>query len=498
MLRSRTSSGLELYSTSCDDEETRQLSSSNELHCPNCDNLVMYKNGPKTIAHFAHRPHTECVVSDYERETVDHLKGKNILFSWLTSKFPEATVELEVFIQKTDQIADVLLVHNLGEMKGQKWAFEFQHSPLSEVEWKRRHNLYRQAGILDFWIFDANVFLQYSKARNVDQARLFRDPIKAVYSETGFTYFLDLESRNMTIDCKFYVRSIERKVNNRRGTVDNEYTFHDPNDHMEILDHVEFRCDIEEQYAALVIPKIKDQFDLTFMNRIQKIKSDKHRELVEKRRYRLNEIFVYCSKHYSRRHAYVLNTFCYKNKALVVDDILNLEIPDFIDKYRTYMESILQYLGEVELIRESEDFVDKVVADQAPDYLYYIDLNEEQIDSPYYIQIGEIYEREFLVKVPSLTVLLYERYANEVKNVQYVLHKYSSELEKLLSRNPAILDRDLRNIDHRLVRVGPKERSLLELALGYAKCSSTEEIDELMKRIRTDIIEYDPFSNLRD
>ncbi|AIQ35983.1 hypothetical protein R50345_15970 [Paenibacillus sp. FSL R5-0345] len=498
MLRSRTSSGFELHSTICDEKETRRLSSSNELHCPNCNNLVRYKNGPKTIAHFAHKPNTECVISNYERETDDHLKGKNILFNWLTSKFPDAIVKLEVFIQETDQIADVLLVHVSGEMKGQKWAFEFQHSPLSEVEWKKRHFLYQQAGILDFWIFDANVFLQYSRAQNVEQARLFRDPIKAVFSETGFTYFFYLESQNLTIDCNFYVRTIERKINSRKGTVDNEYIFHDPIDHTEILDLVDFHSDIEEQYTALVFSKIKDQFDLKFNKRIQKIKSDKDQVLVEKRRYRLKEIFQYCSEHFTPRHANVLNSFCLKNKPLVVEDILGLEIPNFIEKYRAYMENIIQYLGEFELICESEDIVDIVVTDQAPSYLLYTDLNEEQIDSKYYLQKGEIYDRGFIEKVPSFSIILYERYANEVKNVQYVLDKYSSELEKLLSCNPKIVDRALRKIDHRLVRVGPKEeRSLLEFALGYAKCKSTEEVDELMKRIRTEIIDYDPFSDLR-
>ncbi|KWX88591.1 hypothetical protein AMQ83_05795 [Paenibacillus riograndensis] len=498
MLRSRTTLGLELYSTSCNEIETRRLSSSKDLHCPNCDNLVRYKNGPKTIAHFAHFPHTECVVSNYERETTEHLKGKDILFNWLTSKYSDADVELEVFIQVTDQIADVLLTHTSGEMKGQKWAFEFQHSPLSEAEWRRRHLLYKQAGILDFWIFDADVFLQYSKAQNVEQARLFRDPIKAVFSETGFTYFLDIDSQNMTIDCSFYTRSIERRVNGRRGKVDNEYKFHDPSDHKGKLDLVDFHCDTVEQYTAMVIPNIKVQFELKFRKIIQKIKSEKHQTLVERRRLRLKEIFEYCSINLSLRHAYVLKSFCMKNKPLVVDDILSLEIPDFIEKYTIYMETIVNYLGEYENMCNSKEFVDTVIVDQAPNYLFYIDLNEEQIVSSYHLRIAEIYDSEFVKNEPSLSTVLYKRYTNEVKNVQYVLQKYSSELEKLLSRNLKMLDNDLRKIDYRIVRVGPKERSIWELALGYAKCNNTEEIDEIMKKIKTDIIDYDPFRDLRD
>jgi competence protein CoiA len=261
LLRSKTNQGIDLYSTTCDAQETRELSRSNELHCPNCENLVTYKNGPKTIAHFAHKPRTQCVVTNYERETVDHLRGKEILFSWLTSKYRGAFVELEVYIPETEQIADVLVTHQSGDMNGQRWAFEFQHSPLSEAEWKRRHSLYQAAGIFDFWIFDSAVFLQYSTAQNAEQARLFREPIKAVFQDTGFTYFLEIPTQRITVDCSFHVRSIERRISARGGmTVDNDYTFHDPADHKEQLAEAEIHYDHEERYAASSIIITKKEY----------------------------------------------------------------------------------------------------------------------------------------------------------------------------------------------------------------------------------------------
>lgn len=58
-----------------------------------------------------------------------------------------------------------------------------------------------------------------------------------------------------------------------------------------------------------------------------------------------------------------------------------------------------------------------------------------------------------------------------------------------------MLDYDLRKIDRRLVRIRPKERSVLELALGYAQFNSTDEIDKLMTRIQNEIIDYNPFSD---
>jgi competence protein CoiA len=495
MLRSRTIHGKDLFSVTCVEELARTLSRSNELHCPNCQNLVLYKKGAKKIAHFAHKPKTECVVSNYESETAEHLNGKQILFTWLTSKFPSALVELEVYITETEQIADVLVTHASSQLQGQRWAFEFQHSPLSEAEWKKRHALYQEAEILDFWFFDADVFLQYSQAQEAENARRFREPIKAVFEETGFTYFLDIASEKLTVDCKFYVRSIERRISARGGMiVENDYTFHDPLDHSEDLSEVMFHYHKEERYAAIFFSKISSQFESKFTETIQEIKRKKLALLYKKRRDRFNEIIAYCAENISDKHSHLLKAFCLQNKPLVADDLLASEIPAFIEKYRLYVEKIILYLEEFDLIRESDKVVDKVVADQAPLYQYYENL-DEQVLQRRFRPIGDIYEKKFIEEVDSFSYVLYERYAKAIGNVEYVIERYSEELEKLLLFRQSFVENKLSRINHKLDRRF-KEPSVIGYALGYAHCESHEEIDELVRKVKEEIIDYDPFKDI--
>jgi competence protein CoiA len=498
MLRSRNIHGDNILSTNCDEESVRKLSKSKELYCPNCGNVVLYKNGLKKIAHFAHRPSTECVVSNYESETAEHLKGKQVLYSWLTSKYPTASVELEVYISVTEQIADVLVTHQSGEFQGQRWAFEFQHSPLSEIEWRRRHSIYREANIKDFWIFDTDIFLQYSQAQDMNEARRFREPIKTVFDETGFTYFLDITSEQLTVDCKFYVRSIERRLSSRGGiVVKNDYTFHDPSDHTDNLNEAIFHYHSGEQFTALYIHKVRSQFESRFYEIIEKIENERHSLLLRKRQERFGEIISYCEEKVSEMHFHVFRTFCLSNKALVVDDLLDMEIPEFIEKYLPYVERIIHYLQEFELIRKSDKVVDRVVTDLAPSYQQYRYLSDLDLEIKYRKKrrVGEIYDYEFIQDVDSLSTVLYEIYSENIKNVEYVIERYSDVLNKLLSFNQKLLEKMLNRISWKLSKYR-NEPSIINYALCYAECSGHEEIDELIKRVQEEIVDYDPFRDL--
>lgn len=235
MLRSRSIHGHDLYSYSCDEESARQLSKSNELLCPSCNNPVHYKRGEKVSAHFAHK-RMECVVNTYEPETEAHIKGKQLLFSWLKLEFPDAHIELEVYIPETQQIADILVDHLNDDLACQKWVFEFQHSPLSDASWSERHQLYRQAGIHDIWIMDADIYLKYSKV--VEHARIFREPLEVAYNNAGFCYYLDINSLLLTIDCNF-MSSSYRYPGKPRAKPWN-YKYHSPMVHSTPLENAEF------------------------------------------------------------------------------------------------------------------------------------------------------------------------------------------------------------------------------------------------------------------
>ncbi|XKE55707.1 hypothetical protein LG321_19985 [Sutcliffiella horikoshii] len=144
----------------------------------------MYKKGKVMRAHFAHNK-SECVVTYHEPETDSHINGKEILYNWIKNKFPDADVQYEVYIPETKQIADVFVKHSVQGMEGVRWAFEFQHSPLSSVDWEKRHELYESEGIQDFWILDKAKYMKFSTAQGIKDARLRRELEKTIFDKTG-------------------------------------------------------------------------------------------------------------------------------------------------------------------------------------------------------------------------------------------------------------------------------------------------------------------------
>ncbi|WP_162142458.1 competence protein CoiA family protein [Aneurinibacillus terranovensis] len=54
---------------------------------------------------------------------------------------------------------------------GERWAFEFQCSRISETVWLERHNLYKRANIVDFWILGG----KRAKNKTVHSIHLHRD-----------------------------------------------------------------------------------------------------------------------------------------------------------------------------------------------------------------------------------------------------------------------------------------------------------------------------------
>lgn len=88
--------------------------------------------------------------------------------------------------------------------------FEFQRSPLSVEEWKRRSNLYKNANITDYWILDNTEYYRLTKSKKAEAAgaRLRNSLERAIYEEKRFCYFLNVESETVTIDFSFINRSI--------------------------------------------------------------------------------------------------------------------------------------------------------------------------------------------------------------------------------------------------------------------------------------------------
>ncbi|WJH37090.1 competence protein CoiA family protein [Paenibacillus sp. CC-CFT747] len=147
----------ELRYCSFEEEESflRNLASARHLICPDCRALVRYRAGTKR-PHFYH--HRECDNPNpfSEPETGTHRLGKFVLYKWLKLLYPESRVELEYYLPETKQRSDVMILHP----SGQRWAFEFQCSRITGSAWLERHELYKHAGVEDFWILKLGHFAQ--------------------------------------------------------------------------------------------------------------------------------------------------------------------------------------------------------------------------------------------------------------------------------------------------------------------------------------------------
>jgi hypothetical protein len=128
-------------------DSLRRLSDNKRLQCPQCRAPVVLRAGAVLAPHFAHLPGAVCAHPHAEPETEEHRAGKSLLARWLSSCLPQAEITLEAPIIETGQRADVLL----QMVNGDRAALEYQCADLTAREWRRRHHLYRKAGIRDLW-----------------------------------------------------------------------------------------------------------------------------------------------------------------------------------------------------------------------------------------------------------------------------------------------------------------------------------------------------------
>jgi len=181
------SNGDRINSLLYDEITLERRAKNNEIFCPECGNNLKFRSGTFR-PHFWHGKNNR-TYSYSEPESETHIKGKTLLYDWLRSLYPKADVQLEWKIEETNQRSDVIVIHKNGE----KWAFEFQCTPISEIVWLERHSLYKQAGVHDFWIMSSDVS-RYIHEKN-KAFRLSKDLEKAIFKTNGLAYYLDVEKQ---------------------------------------------------------------------------------------------------------------------------------------------------------------------------------------------------------------------------------------------------------------------------------------------------------------
>jgi competence protein CoiA len=466
-----------LYASQSEEDAIRKLSRRNELLCPNCHNLVLYKKGKKIRAHFAHKPDTECVVTNYEKETEEHIKGKEILFSWLKNKFPDAHVELEVYIPETRQIADLLITH----VTGVKWALEFQRSPLSPDDWKQRHEGYKSAHILDFWILEKEHYLKFSTAKGEENARLRKELEKTIFQETGFCYFLDLNTSVLTIDFSFYTKTKYVEVRGRRNRVKSEYIYHNPNQHSSELKDIEFKYNDEYIYGFMEFDAISKGIREKANQKLASIKYEERRKKFEEVTNRANTKLAFAKKTYPKEYFETAKSFMQSNGEMdfydlpeeitkFQEDIYELSEEQFFEKYEHYLRKIEKNREEMKALKESENIKHQILTRLT-----------------YGSTSSSIHILDQQAELP-LEGLLLQKYEIELDIILYVLNQYEETLDKLVQYNPHAVKERFKEVKG--VSAPYEERpTKLDYAYAFKYKKTKEEVDKIMVEVQEKVID---------
>ncbi|WP_411334297.1 competence protein CoiA [Metabacillus indicus] len=489
MLRCITSDEQTLISSNCNVATTRKLSTKKELLCPNCKTTVIFKAGKVKRPHFAHH-NSECVAAYHEPETDSHVKGKEILFNWLKNKYPTSEIQYEVYIPETKQIADVFVKHTEEGMEGLRWAFEFQHSPLSSTEWNKRHELYQSEDIQDFWILDKAKYMKFSTAKDVTNARLRKDLETTIFSETGLCYFLDLGTTELTIDFHFYT-SYEKRII-KRMEIKTPYTYHRPIHHSCHIDQVRIRMNDKFKYGVFVYEEIESQMEPRLSLIINRFIRNQKLQLEQEFKEQAIKKKTFAKSKYGEDAANVIVQFIEKNKEeldiriiqevdirdsliQLIEDVRIMQEHDFFEKYNELIEKLLLNLQEFKKVKDSNDLIKKL--------MWKINYSTD------------IYKLSFLIDqdTQSLQDYLISKDQDKISLVEYVYTEYKEVLEKLASMNPKYIYKELGKIKSSLTVWGDNPTAL-DYAIEYHWLKSKDEIDEYIEQIKEKIIKHKPFN----
>ena len=489
LFRCITEDNKSLIATTCEPESTRVLSRAHKLFCPNCKGVVQYNKGRVKSSYFSH-VNLECEYIGYEPETPSHRKGKELLYGWLKTNFPTAYVEYEEHIPETGQIADVFIKHTDGNFKGLRWAFEFQHSPLTSTDWEKRHELYQSEGIQDFWILDKAKYMKFSKAQGITDARLRKDLESSIFNQTGLCYFLDLETSELTIDFEFYT-SYETKII-KRMEIKTPYTYHRPIHHSCHIDRVKIRMNEEFKYGVFVYKEVESQMEPRLSTIISMFKRKQKLQLESEFKEQAIKKKAFAKSKYGEEKADIIEKFIEDNKEeLDIRSIQEVDIPqgyneliedvrcmqdlEFFEKYSELINKLSLNLREFEKLKESDELIKKLI--------YKINYS------------FDFYKLSFLIDQGShsLEDYLIIKHQEKIPLVEYVYKEYKEVLEKLASMNTKYIYKKLGEIKSSLT-VWEDNPTALDYAIEYHRLKSKDEIDKYIEEINEKIINFNPFS----
>lgn len=188
-----------------------------QLMCPvrGCPAPQVTTVGGDRRHHYRHL--VKAASTDHSPETWHHLEAKQVLEAWAKERYPGAIVEQEKVLGSRDRIADVFVT--LPD--GSRYAIEVQFSSLTTDQFRERHRWYRDAGIVDVWLFiHAGVQLRQDWDRTL---RVTYSPTHHAVAQTGAPMFWVNPQQKMI---GYATRTINVGGHTYRTHADREGEFH--------------------------------------------------------------------------------------------------------------------------------------------------------------------------------------------------------------------------------------------------------------------------------
>lgn len=137
-------------------ENPRSELPTSNIVCPECQSPMILKAGAIKVAHFAHKPGSNC---SYGRgETPEHIAAKRMLAAWLRSEMQGCSVELEYPIANRRG--------DLAQMFPNGWivVHEIQLASITTEELQKRTDDYMNAGCDVIWYFGNKTYTPANRA----------------------------------------------------------------------------------------------------------------------------------------------------------------------------------------------------------------------------------------------------------------------------------------------------------------------------------------------
>lgn len=205
----------------------KEWSNSKSLLCPDCKDVLIFKECLHKESHFAHVS-KDCSFPFREPESIEHEKGKSFLYNWLINQFGDSSCEIEKHIVETNQRSDTFISEY-------RTAVEYQCSPIQMHTWEKRHQLYQEANVKDFWILGYSMHKYKNKNNpfihklNQLEQTLLKEYGRIFYFDVLTEYFVVLQpqtvQQNLLYGEEFFFKSSECNFDTDNQTLNIKYNF---------------------------------------------------------------------------------------------------------------------------------------------------------------------------------------------------------------------------------------------------------------------------------